>query len=135
MTRIETVSLPAEPLWWRVLLLLLSSAYLQGGLVKLTDFAGAQAEMAHFGLQPAAPFAAAVVVLELVGPLLLVLGPLRWRRLAALALAGFTFAASLMANAFWSAPPELHMPLMNAFFEHLGLVAALLMVAMLGRPR
>ncbi|PZP28213.1 MAG: hypothetical protein DI603_19900 [Roseateles depolymerans] len=135
MSRVETATITAEPLWWRVLLLLLSSAYLQGGLVKLSDFAGAQAEMTHFGLQPAAPFAAAVIVLELVAPLLIVFGPLRWRRLAALALAGFTLAASLMANAFWAAAPELRMPLMNAFFEHLGLVAGFVIVAMLGRPR
>ena len=33
-------------------LLALCGAYLQGGLVKLMDFNGAQAEMAHFGLQP-----------------------------------------------------------------------------------
>lgn len=129
------MSASTEPLWWRVLLLLLSSAYLQGGLVKAWDFAGAQAEMVHFGLQPAAPLAAAVVVLELVAPVLLIFGSLRWRRLSALALAAFTFAASLMANAFWSAPVGQQMPLANAFFEHLGLVAGFLIVAALGRPR
>jgi hypothetical protein len=38
-------------------LLSLCAAHLQGGLVKLLDFDGAIAEMAHFGLQPAAPMA------------------------------------------------------------------------------
>lgn len=46
-------------------LLCLCAAYLQGGLVKAFDFPGALAEMTHFGLQPAAPFAVIVIVLEL----------------------------------------------------------------------
>ena len=45
-------------------LLALCAAYVQGGLVKALDFSGAVAEMAHFGLQPAAPFAAATIALE-----------------------------------------------------------------------
>jgi hypothetical protein len=39
----------AEPLTW-VALLLLCSAYIEGGLPKLLDFPAATAELAHFGL-------------------------------------------------------------------------------------
>ena len=46
-------------------LLALCGAYIQGGLVKLLDFAGAQAEMRHLGLHPPALMAGAVIALEL----------------------------------------------------------------------
>ncbi|KOC87673.1 DoxX family protein [Winslowiella iniecta] len=111
-----------------LLLLAICAAYLQGGLVKLFDFPAALAEMQHFGLSPAAPFAVAVIVLELGASLLILTG--RWRWLAALALALFTLAATFMANRFWLLDgPERGM-VMNAFFEHIGLVGALLYVAL-----
>jgi uncharacterized membrane protein YphA (DoxX/SURF4 family) len=116
-----------------VALLGLCSAYLQGGLVKLLDFEGAVAEMAHFGLLPAAPFAAAVILLELVGPALVLSG--RGRRWAAWSLAAFTLLASFIANPFWSTSGPQRLPLMNAFFEHLGLVGGWVLVACLdARP-
>lgn len=108
-------------------LLLLVSAYLQGGLHKLLDFAGAVGEMHHFGLEPAVPMAVAVIVLELGASALVLSG--FWRWLGALALAAFTLGATFIANAFWSAPPAERFMLENAFFEHLGLVGALLLVA------
>lgn len=116
------------PRWlhW-IALLLLCAAYLQGGLVKLFDFSGAVAEMQHFGLSPAVPLAAATIALELAAPAMILLGVFRW--LGALALAVFTLAATFMANRFWSAPPEAQFMLMNAFFEHLGLVGGFVLVA------
>lgn len=116
------------PRWvhW-IALLLLCAAYLQGGLVKLFDFSGAVAEMQHFGLSPAVPLAAATIALELVAPAMILFGVYRW--LGALALAAFTLAATFMANRFWSAPPEAQFMLMNAFFEHLGLVGGFVLVA------
>jgi uncharacterized membrane protein YphA (DoxX/SURF4 family) len=116
------------PRWVRwVALLLLCGAYIQGGLVKLFDFPGAVAEMEHFGLTPAVPMAVATIVLELGAAALILLG--RWRWLGALALAVFTIAATFMANRFWSAPPEARFMLANAFFEHLGLAGAFVLVA------
>ncbi len=108
-------------------LLALCGAYLQGGLVKLMDFNGAQAEMAHFGLQPANLAAAAVILLELGASALVLIGRLRW--LGALALAGFTAAAALMANRYWEAPADARFMTMNAFFEHFGLAGAWVLVA------
>lgn len=108
-------------------LLALCGAYLQGGLVKALDFPGAQAEMRHFGLVPEAPFAGAVLVLELGAALLVLSGCGRW--LGALVLAGFTVAASFVANRFWQAPPEQALMLANAFFEHMGLAGAFVLVA------
>jgi uncharacterized membrane protein YphA (DoxX/SURF4 family) len=110
-----------------IALLLLVSAYLQGGLDKAFDFAAAVGEMHHFGLEPAAPLALAVIVLELGASLLILSGRLRW--LGALALAAFTLAATFVANRFWSAPPAERFMLENGFFEHLGLVGGFLLVA------
>ncbi|AOY91001.1 DoxX family protein [Cupriavidus sp. USMAA2-4] len=116
------------PRWLRWLaLLLLCAAYLQGGLVKLSDFGGAVQEMQHFGLAPAAPLAAAVIALELGASLLILSG--RWRWLGALGLAAFTLLATFLANRFWAAPPAERFGLANAFFEHLGLVGGFLLVA------
>lgn len=108
-------------------LLALCAAYLQGGLVKLFDFSGAIAEMQHFGLSPAAPMAAAVIILELGASALILSGRFRWA--GALALALFTVVANFMANAFWQASGHDRAMLMNGFFEHIGLAGAFIYVA------
>jgi uncharacterized membrane protein YphA (DoxX/SURF4 family) len=117
----------ATPAIFRVALLLLCSAYLQGGVVKLANFQGAVGEMQHFGLAPAPLFAVAVIMLELGASLAIVLG--YWRWLAALALAVFTLGATFIANRFWELPHPDQFMAMNAFFEHLGLVGGFLLVA------
>ncbi|MBP1131203.1 MULTISPECIES: DoxX family protein [Serratia] len=111
-----------------LILAAICAAYIQGGLVKVLDFNGAMAEMAHFGLQPAALFASLVIVLELGASALILTGFYRW--LGALALAGFTLAATLMANRFWEMSPPERFTGMNGFFEHIGLAGALLLVAL-----
>jgi uncharacterized membrane protein YphA (DoxX/SURF4 family) len=108
-------------------LLALCAAYLQGGLTKALDFDAAIAEMRHFGLQPAAPMALAVIVLELVASVLVIAGWYRW--LGALALALFTLAASVVANPFWAMAGEARFMATNAFFEHIGLAGGLVLVA------
>lgn len=116
------------PLLRWLMLPAICAAYIQGGLVKALDFNGAMAEMTHFGLQPAALFAGLVVVLELGASALILTGFYRW--LGALALAGFTLAATLMANRFWEMSPPERFIGMNGFFEHIGLAGALLLVAL-----
>lgn len=98
----------------------LCAAYLQGGIVKLTDFPGAQGEMAQFGQAPAPLFAVLVIALEPGGSLMVLSGWLRW--LGALGLAGFTLLVTGIALRYWKLPPghECFMAA-NVFFEHLGL--------------
>ncbi len=117
---------PFAALRW-IALLLLVAAYVQGGIDKALDFAGAVGEMRHFGLAPAAPLACATIALELGASLLILAGRLRW--LGALALAAFTLAANFIANRYWSAPAADRFMLENGFFEHLGLVGGFLLVA------
>ncbi|MFG1228790.1 DoxX family protein [Xanthobacter wiegelii] len=108
-------------------LLALTSAYLQGGLTKALDFSGAMAEMTHFGLAPAAPLAAGVIALEIIAPIMVLSGVMRWA--GALALAAFTVAASLLANRFWGMAGAERFAAANAFFEHVGLAGAFVLVA------
>jgi uncharacterized membrane protein YphA (DoxX/SURF4 family) len=110
-----------------IALLGLFAAYLQGGLNKATDFVAATAEMQHLGLTPAAPLAVATFILELGASLLILTGFYRW--LGALALAGFTLFATLVANPFWEIGLPERLSAANSFFEHLGLVGGFLLVA------
>lgn len=113
-----------------IALLGICAAYIQGGLNKLLDFPGAVAEAAGFGLPLPAFAAAATIAVELGGAALVLSGRRRW--LGALALGVFTLAATFVANRFWEMPPGLpRFMSANAFHEHLGLVGAFLLVALL----
>lgn len=129
MNTIESIAARfVTPVVYWMALLGLCAAYLQGGIVKATDFSGAIGEMNHFGLAPAVPIAIAVIVLELGASAMILTGFYRW--LAALALGGFTLMATLIALRFWELPTG-HERFMaaNAFFEHLGLVGGFVLVA------
>ena len=109
-------------------LLALCAAYIQGSLMKIFDFGGAIAEMEHFGLLPAAPIAAAVIVFELLCSAMILSGFCRW--FGALALCAFTIAATFVALRFWQMPAGMErMMATNAFFEHIGLAGGFLLVA------
>ncbi|WP_342713087.1 DoxX family protein [Bradyrhizobium sp. B124] len=104
----------------------LVSAFLIGGIQKLADFPAAVAEQAHFGLQPAWLWAVAAIVVELGGSLLVIANRLVW--LGAGGLGVLTFVAMLTANAFWLSAGHERFMAINAFFEHLGLIAGLVVV-------
>jgi uncharacterized membrane protein YphA (DoxX/SURF4 family) len=111
----------------------LTCAFWWGGLAKLLDFAGAQAEAAHFfGAGVALPIAAATIVVELAGSGLLIVGRLQW--LGAGALSVFTALATVIAHDFWNAPDAAtHFREFNSFLEHLGLIGGLVLAAILSR--
>lgn len=113
--------------------LALTGPYLLGGIMKLTDWQGAVAEQAHFGMQPAALFAAATIAVELVGPVLILADRLAW--LGAGMLGVFTLLAAMVANAFWGMDGQDRFMAMNAFFEHLGLVGGFVLIAILSPRR
>jgi uncharacterized membrane protein YphA (DoxX/SURF4 family) len=117
----------ATPVVRRVALLGLCAAYLQGGIVKLANINGAVAEMHHFGLSPAMPVAIAVIAFELIASVAILTGYGRW--LGALALGGFTVAATFMANRYWELGSAERFGIENSFYEHLGLAGGFLLVA------
>jgi uncharacterized membrane protein YphA (DoxX/SURF4 family) len=100
---------------------------LQGGIVKLGNINGAVAEMSHFGLSPAMPFAIAVIAFELIASVAILTG--YWRWLGALALGAFTVAATFMANRYWELGPAERFGVENSFYEHLGLAGGFLLIA------
>ncbi|TLX10953.1 DoxX family protein [Rhizobium sp. MHM7A] len=117
-----------SPVLRMVSLMALCAAYIQDPLTKIFDFNGALSEMDHFGLHPAFFFAVAVIVFELTASAMVISGFLRWA--GALALAGFTLLATLIALRFWEMAPGMdRMMATNAFFEHLGLAGAFVFVA------
>lgn len=121
--------LMARDLAPRACLLALCAAYLQGAAAKLWDFTAARAEMAHFGLEPAGPAAAALIAFELTACGMVLSG--RGRRGAAAALGLFTLAATALALRWWEMPAGIDRAMAaNAFFEHLGLAGAWGMVAL-----
>ena len=107
----------------------LVSAFLIGGIQKLADFSAAVAEQAHFGLQPAWLWATAAIAVELGGSALVILG--RWVWLGAGGLGVLTAVAMLTANDFWTKTGHERFMAVNAFFEHLGLIAGLVLVSVL----
>jgi uncharacterized membrane protein YphA (DoxX/SURF4 family) len=107
----------------------LVSAYLIGGIQKLIDFQAAIAEQAHFGLQPDWLWAAAAIVVELGGSVLVLFGRYVW--LGAGALGVLTAVAMVAANNFWAMEGHDRFMAVNAFFEHLGLIAGLVLVSVM----
>lgn len=103
----------------------LVSAYVVGGVNKLMDFHGAILEQEHFGLRPGAIWAAIAIAVEIGGSLCVVFNRFVW--LGAGGLGALTAVAMLVANDFWNRTGAQHFIALNSFFEHLGLLSALLM--------
>ena len=126
----DTLGLIAATLSWPQLLpasrIVLVSAYLIGGIQKLTDFNGAVAAPPHFDLKPAWPWAIAGIVVEIGGSALVIVGRFVW--LGAGGLGVFTAIAILAANDFWTMERHDRSIALNSFFEHLGLIAGLVLV-------
>ena len=137
--RFEMHAKADNPRWVRAILswpwllpisrIALVSSFLIGGMQKLTDFPAAVAEQAHFGLQPAWFWAAAAIIVELGGSALVIVG--RWVWLGAGGLGVLTAVAMLAANDFWAMTGHDRFIAVNAFFEHLGLIAGLVLISLL----
>jgi len=128
LTRAIGSLIATRPVYF-IALLSLCAAYIQGGLTKLLDISAAVAETQSFGLPFAAATAGATIVTELAGSALILSGICRW--LGALWLAGFTLVATFVANRFWEMQPPQRSMVENSFFEHLGLVGGVLLIAWL----
>lgn len=127
------------PPTWLLARLLLVGAYMIGGLAKLTDWNAAVAEQAHFAMSPPALWAGLTIAVEIIGPMLILLGRLVW--LGAGMLGVFTLLAAFVANPFWQMAGQARFAATNAFFEHVGLVGGFILAALVaeharrtGRP-
>jgi uncharacterized membrane protein YphA (DoxX/SURF4 family) len=114
---------------WLAVRVALSSAYLLGGVTKLANFPAAVMEQEHFGLTPGWLWAVLAIAVELVGSALVISGRLVW--LGAGALGVLTAIATLAANRFWTMDGNARFMAANSFFEHIGLIAGFVMVALI----
>jgi transmembrane protein len=97
------------------------------GLSKLIDFPGGVAEMAHFGLQPAALFNVAVIITQLGGSALIILNWHAW--IGAGALAVFTLLTIPIAHGFWAMEEPMKTIEFYVVVEHLSIIGAMMLVA------
>lgn len=133
----------SSPAWVRALVsqpwvgplarLALVSAYLIGGVEKAMHFDSAIAEQAHFGLHPAPLWAALAVGIEIVGSLCVLLRRFTW--IGAGGLGVLTVVAMRVANDFWNQTGVARFMALNSFFEHLGLIAALVLATLLSEAQ
>jgi len=107
----------------------LVSAYLIGGVTKLLHFDAAVAEQVHVGLHPGWLWVALAILVEIAGSLCVIFNRFTW--LGAGGLAALTVVAMLVANSFWRLEGVARFIALNNFFEHLGLIAAFVMVTYL----
>jgi transmembrane protein len=103
--------------------------FLFSGIAKLLDFNGAVAEFAHFGFAVPALFAALTIALQLGASAAAITLRSKPAVVAALALAAFTVAATLIAHAFWTFEGAARFQQTNIFVEHLSIAFALAFVA------
>lgn len=124
----------ASRLYYTFSTALLTFIFWWSGIQKVFDFAGAQAEMQHFGLTPTAVFAALTIAVQLLGSAAIICAS-RWAWLGAGALAVFTLSTIPLAHRFWE------MEGMVAFLEkalvqdHLSVVGGLAVAASLAHAR
>ena len=124
------VAVPLRQLWVMPLVrICLVSAYLIGGVTKLLHFDAAVAEQVHAGLHPGWLWAALAIFVEIAGSLCIIFNRFTW--LGAGGLAALTVVAMLVANSFWRLEGVARFIALNNFFEHLGLIAAFVMVTYL----
>ncbi|MFM0484817.1 DoxX family protein [Paraburkholderia strydomiana] len=107
----------------------LVSAFLIGRVSKLLHFDAAVAKQLHFGLQPGWLWAGLATFVKIAGSVCVIANRFTW--LGAGGLAALTLVAMLVANHFWRLEGTARFVALNSFFEHLGLIAAFVMVTYL----
>jgi uncharacterized membrane protein YphA (DoxX/SURF4 family) len=114
---------------WLAARIALTGAFILGGLTKLLDFPAAVAEQEGLGLYPGWLWAGTAIVVELIGPTLIISGRLVW--LGAGALGVLTAIATVTANDFWALHGHERFVAANTFFEHISIIAGFVMAALI----
>jgi putative oxidoreductase len=110
--------------------LLLALLFVPAGVMKITGFSGTVGYIASVGLPLASLGAVLAIVVEVGAGLALALG---WRtRWAALLLAVFTLAATVLFHNFWAMPADQAFVQQLMFFKNIAVVGGLLVVAAFG---
>jgi uncharacterized membrane protein YphA (DoxX/SURF4 family) len=109
----------------------LAAPFLVSAVLKAADFPAATAEVRGLtGLEPARVFAGLMIITQIVGSALLLVGGQRaW--IGAGLLAGFTVVATLLAHAWWTKPPAEAPRDLAIFWEHVAICGGLLLAGWL----
>lgn len=107
--------------------IVLTFGFWGSGLSKLIDFQGGVAEMAQFGLEPAAAFNIATIITQLVGSALIILN--RWTWLGAGALGVFTALTIPLVHHFWTMEEPFRTMEFYVVMEHITVIGGLMVVA------
>lgn len=110
--------------------LLMAALFLPAGISKIGGFAGTAGYIGSVGLPLPEVGAAIAILVEVVAPILLIVG--LFTRHAALVLAVFTLVASFFFHAFWSVPAEQAFMQSLMFWKNIGVVGGLLAIAAFG---
>lgn len=110
--------------------LLLALLFLPAGIAKIGGYAGTVGYIASKGLPLPEVGALVAIVVEVGGGLALVAG--FGTRFAALALALFTLAASVVFHNYWALPADQQMVQQLMFFKNIAVVGGLLTLAAWG---
>ena len=109
---------------------LLALMFVGAGISKIGGFDGTVGYIASKGLPLPSLLAVATIVLEVLGGLALIVG---WQtRWAALALALFTLAASVIFHNFWALPADQQMVQQLMFMKNLSVAGGMLVLAACG---
>lgn len=110
--------------------LLLALLFVPAGFSKLSGFAGTVGYIASVGLPAAQLGAVLAIVVEIGGGIALIAG--FQTRIAALALALFTLAASFFFHNYWGVPAEMQFMQSLLFYKNIAVVGGLLTLAAWG---
>ena len=112
---------------------LLAGVFLVFGIRKLMAVAGTAGYFAKLGIPMADVLVWAVILIEIGGAVLLIVG---WQtRLVAWILAGFVVLATIAAHRYWEFDGAQYVPQLTNFMKNLAIVGGLLMVAASGPGR
>jgi putative oxidoreductase len=113
--------------------MLLAAVFVVFGIRKAMAVAGTTKYFATLGLPMPEVMVWVVILVEIGGGLLLILG---WQtRLAAWILAAFTVAATFAAHRFWEFEGAQYVPQLTSFMKNLAITGGLLLVAACGPGR
>lgn len=131
MTPSILAGLLASPVFGVFARILLTFVFWSAGLGMAADYSGTLGVMAHFGLQPAAVFAPLVIVVLLVGSALVIFNRAAWLGFGMLAV--FTALTIFIAHPFWTMEGELRTAEFHVVMEHITVIGALMVGAILCR--